>query len=75
MIQHKSDYLGSRFTITPKAWDTKPFNYPPPRKEERRVGRNTKVIDFTKCQPTPKTNYPIWNETPIRSTASATTLF
>ena len=81
------DEYGSRYIVSSKNFVSKPLVYATPPQHLLRVGRQTKVPDFTACQPRayayggespkPKNSYDNgyrWNETPHAGQAPSTNL-
>jgi len=80
MISYKNDNTGSRYSVARKIGMPKTeFIYPPIQKRQIIRGAATNHPDFVKCRETPNTTRlfepPMpWNEDPIRTNESSTTL-
>jgi len=80
MISYKNDNTGSRYSVVSKiGMPTTEFIHPPTQKRQIIRGAATKHPDFVKCRETPNTTRIIeppkaWNEDPIRTNESSTTL-
>jgi len=80
MISYKNDNTGSRYSVASKIGMPKTeFIYPPIQKRQIIRGAATEHPNFVKCRETPNTTRlfepPMpWNEDPIRTNESSTTL-